>query len=228
MKHSTELFCRKEVQSMFFELFKKKNKENERIHELEQTIRILSAELEEIKKSLPKDEKTAKPEAATEQKMTVDQPTKDTASDSEKQHDVDDTVIVKREIRSLEELKEALFPFIKLHGGNRTILEDIVKYIYAKLGSNIYNQGEWYFSDEKIEYQYDWCACSFFDDGGYDERLMNWTMRVYHGTDSNFENHRLADLSGYSRFFRTDETFVCKDPFGLVGLFEFHYLFSKN
>lgn len=213
---------------MFFDLFKKKNKENEKIQELEQTVQKLTAELETIKKSLPKDEKPAKPEAAKEQKITANQPPKDTASDSEKQHDVDDPAIEERKIRSLNELKEAMFPYLKLHGGNRSILEDIVKYIYAKLGSDIYNQGKWYFSNEKIEYKYEWCACSFFDDGGYEEGLMNWTMRVYHGTESNFENHRLTDLSDYSRFFSTDETFVCKDPFGLKGSFEFHYRYYRD
>lgn len=221
---------------MFFDLFRKKNEENAKIQELEQTIRNLSAELEAVKRSISKDEKPAKPEAISVQKIADDQKSKNTVSVTEKQPNsvltpktsADDPVIEERKIRSLAELKDALLPYIKLHGGNRTIVEDLVKYIYAKLGSNIYNQGKWYFSNERIEYRYYWGSCSFFDDGGCNERLMNWTMSVYHGTDTNFENHRLTDLSDHSRFHRTDESFICKDPFGLVGLFEFHYILEKN
>lgn len=48
---------RKEVLSMFFNLFKKETKENAKIQELEQTIRELSVEVDSLKRSISEKER---------------------------------------------------------------------------------------------------------------------------------------------------------------------------
>ena len=131
--------------------------------------------------------------------------------------------LAKTRIDNKSDLTGAVRSFVKHHNGNTETGDNLVRYIIAKLGTKIYHTGEWYFFEEKIEYKYEWAAHSFFDDGGGEEGLINWTMSVNHNACLNFENDKLFDCKAYPEYTGKHESFVCKNPFGLVGSYEFTY-----
>ena len=129
----------------------------------------------------------------------------------------------KTNIRNEQDLKNAVKLFVDRYNGDSEAVRKIVKYINAKLGYSIYKKGDWYFFGEKIEYKYEWGAHSFFDDGGGEEYLTYWTMNIIYVPCKYSEDDKLTDFTTYPKYTGIDESFICKNPFGLDGVFEFSY-----
>ncbi len=127
-------------------------------------------------------------------------------------------------IRREQDLLNAVSSFVKRFSANKESAELIVHYISAKLFSEIiYSKGNWYFYEDKMEYIYEWSAHSFFDDGGGEESLVQWTFESVICENAVAENDKLTDLDEYTRYDGSDESFICQDPFGLQGTFKISY-----
>lgn len=118
--------------------------------------------------------------------------------------------------------------FLDAHGTKNTDAEKLIDYAVSKTGEGFNYYGvRWTAERDRIQCSHSWEGHSFFDDGGGIEGEIDWTLS-YVGTEGNYpiENEKLNDLSCYA--FRStiggiEDTFFCKNPFGLLGIYRIDY-----
>ncbi len=153
----------------------------------------------------------------------------------EEEYQLREQVKAKREaarvvIRDKSMLEYNIRSFVKKHGGDSDSSQKAARYIYSKLDIKVFMWGNWYIFDNKIEYLCEWGGHSFFDDGGGIKGINRWSIAFLGNSSHTTENERLEKTTPYpcNGYIHYEETFVCRDPFGMKGLFEFNYLYSEE
>lgn len=120
---------------------------------------------------------------------------------------------------------EYLSPFINSHAKTEQSANQLVMFIRQKVTTN-WEPKYWNVDHNRITYYEEWFACSFFDDGGEDEGKYSWSITKLEHYNKNSKVVDSSDLFKIENLHKgtIDERFICKNPFGMNGFFEFRFL----
>ena len=132
-----------------------------------------------------------------------------------------------REAEKRDAFISKMKPFLERYGTKSTDVSKLLDYVQHKTGLGFnYGGVEWFAYHNGIRCLHEWSAHSFFDDGGGEEGLEDWSMlSVNSAGDGILQNEKLNDLNQYSRRYggQFKDSFFCENPFGLKGLFKISY-----
>lgn len=123
------------------------------------------------------------------------------------------------------EIYEYLSPFIKSHAKTEQSANQLVMFIRQKVTTN-WEPKYWQVNRNGITYYEEWFACSFFDDGGEQGGEYSWSISKLEHYNKNSKVVNSSDLFKIENLRKEtiDERFICKNPFGMNGIFEFRFL----